>query len=236
MISFDNPGHAVLLTAHIATGVVGLAAGFGGLAFRKGGRMHRLAGKVFIPAMVLMLAQAAILSLMLPPRTDWVGVPFLIYLTLTAWTAARFPDGLGRYGRGLTLFGAGSVAMMVGLIALGMFGETAAASGPQAVAPFILGLVAILTVGLDFRVLARGGIFGPPRIRRHVWRVCVTLFVASGSFFLGQRDEFPAAIQGPVWFVPAFAPLVLMAFWMWRHRNPKRRASKPTAGAAPEPA
>ncbi len=236
MIAFDNPGHAVLLTSHIATGVVGLLAGFGALTLRKGGRLHRLAGKVFVPAMVLMLAQGAILSLMLPGRTDWVGMPFLIYLTLTAWTAARYPDGLGRVGRGLTLFGAASVAMLVGLIALGMFSGKPAASGPEAVAPFILGLVALLTVGLDFRLLARGGIVGLPRVRRHIWRMSVALFVASGSFFLGQQDEFPAAIQGPVWFIPALAPLVLMAFWMWRYRNPKKRRPKLPSGAAPEAA
>jgi hypothetical protein len=236
MITFDNPAQAVLLTSHIATGVIGLLAGFGALALRKGGRLHRLAGKVFIPTMVLMLAQAAILSLMLPPRTDWVGTPFLIYLTLTAWAAARFPDGLGRYGRGLTLFGAASVAMIVGLIALGLLSGNAAASGPQAVAPYILGLVALLTIGLDVRLLVRGGITGPPRIRRHIWRVSTALFVASGSFFLGQMDEFPRAIQGPVWFIPALAPLVLMIFWLWRYRDRKRRKPKLPALAAPEAA
>ena len=236
MIELGNPGHAALLISHIASGVVGIAAGFGALALPKGGRLHRLAGKVFIPAMVLMLGQAAVLSLMLPPRTDWVAVPFLIYLTLTAWTAARYPDGLGRYGRALTLFGVATVAMLVGLIALGMFGGKAGAGGPQAVAPFILGLVALLTVGLDVRLLARGGITGLPRVRRHIWRVSVALFAASGSFFLGQQDEFPKAIQGPFWFIPALGPLVLLAFWMWRRRDRKRRAPKPPAAAAAEAA
>ena len=43
------------------------------------------------------------------------------------------------------------------------------------------------------------------------------LFIATGSFFLGQQKVFPRALRGlQVWFVPAFLPLLLLIYWLFR--------------------
>jgi hypothetical protein len=238
MIVFDNPAHAALLTTHIAAGGVGLVSGFGALALRKGSPLHRLAGKIFVPAMVVMLGLGGVLGVMDGRWTFAVGVLFGIYLTLSAWAAARYPDGVGRHGRSLGVFAALIAATYLGLVILGATaGPAGAADGSRGlVIGVIFGGLAALGARTDFRAARNGGITGAARIRRHVWRMCATLFFASGSFFLGQMDEFPRAIQGPGWFVPAFAPLVLMVFWLWRYRDRKRRGSKPPAGALPEAA
>jgi hypothetical protein len=67
-------------------------------------------------------------------------------------------------------------------------------------------------------MLARRGVFfGSQRIVRHLWRMCLGLFIATGSFFLGQQKVFPASLRGlKVWFVPAFLPLLLLIFWLVR--------------------
>src|ERR1043166_4538292 len=66
-------------------------------------------------------------------------------------------------------------------------------------------------------ILVRGGAFGAKRIVRHLWRMCFGLFIATGSFFLGQQKAFPVAWRGsPVWFVPALLPLVLLIYWAFR--------------------
>ena len=58
---------------------------------------------------------------------------------------------------------------------------------------------------------------GPPRIKRHVVRMCAALFIASGSFFLGQQDEFPRHLRGqPIFTLLAFAPLLTMVVWLWK--------------------
>ena len=235
MIVFDNPAHAALLTTHIAAGGVGLAAGFAALAFRKGGGAHKLAGKVFVPAMVVMLALGGVLGIMDGRWTFAIGVVFGIYLTLTAWMTARNPDGLGRYARPLALSGAAIAVTYLVLVVLGLiFGAEGGNGGlPLAV---LFGGLAALGAGTDFRALRKGGIAGPSRVRRHVWRMSVALFFASGSFFLGQMDEFPRAIQGPIWFVPAFLPFAAMLFWMWRYRDRKRRRPQPPAGTVPQSA
>jgi hypothetical protein len=63
----------------------------------------------------------------------------------------------------------------------------------------------------------RGSIFGAQRIARHVWRMCIALFVASGSFFLGQQQVFPAAVRNtPILPILTFLPIVIMIFWLLR--------------------
>jgi hypothetical protein len=47
--------------------------------------------------------------------------------------------------------------------------------------------------------------------------MCAALFVATGSFFIGQQKVMPAFIQGsPVLFILGLAPLILMIFWLVR--------------------
>ena len=82
---------------------------------------------------------------------------------------------------------------------------------------FFLGSVAVLAAAGDIRMLARGGVFGAKRVVRHLWRMCFSFFIATGSFFLGQQQVFPAAWRGSVvLFVPALLPLVLLIFWLFR--------------------
>jgi hypothetical protein len=49
--------------------------------------------------------------------------------------------------------------------------------------------------------------------------MCFALFIATGSFFLGQQDVMPKAVRGsPILFVLAFAPFAVMLFWLVRVR------------------
>ena len=58
---------------------------------------------------------------------------------------------------------------------------------------------------------------GPPRLVSHVRCMCGAFFIATGSFFLGQADEIPAALRvGPVLALLAFTPLIVMTYWVRR--------------------
>jgi hypothetical protein len=85
---------------------------------------------------------------------------------------------------------------------------------------FFMGSVLLLAAVGDLRLVRRGGVFGPQRIVRHLWRMYLGLFIASGSFFLGQGNKiFPSIFQeSNLLFVPAFLPLVLLVFWVFRVR------------------
>jgi hypothetical protein len=55
-----------------------------------------------------------------------------------------------------------------------------------------------------------------------VWRMCLALFVAVGSFFLGQQRVMPEFMQGSPWLsVPPLAVLAAMAFWLLKLRFAK---------------
>ena len=86
-----------------------------------------------------------------------------------------------------------------------------------------MGTIPMLAAAGDLRMLLRGGISGRPRLARHLWRMCFGLFIASGSFFLGQQQVFPSAIRKQYILAPlAILPLILLIYWMIRVRFSKR--------------
>ena len=93
-------------------------------------------------------------------------------------------------------------------------------AGVRGVAPATNIPVALLTIYLVVTGVQAVRPPGPPRLKRHVVRMSVALFIASGSFFLGQQDEFPRELRGqPIFTLLALAPLMLMLFWLWKLRR-----------------
>ena len=87
---------------------------------------------------------------------------------------------------------------------------------------FFFGAILLLATAGDIRMLARGGISGRQRITRHLWRMCYGLFIATGSFFLGQQQVFPAFLRGSIYLtLPALLPLPLLIYWFLRVRFSK---------------
>lgn len=214
---------AALLFLHIAGASVALIAGAVALIARKGDRIHRAAGVIFVVSMVIMLAVAAGTSPFLPdPQPGQVyGGIFVIYLVATAWMTVKRPEGqVGRFELRACIVAA--VLALAGVLG-------AILGDPPA---WAFAALAGFAVFCDVRVLRRGGISGPSRIARHLWRMCAALFVATGSFFLGQADEIPAALRGPHLMIPAFAPLGLMLFWLIRVRIGRAFKSTPAGPVA----
>ena len=84
----------------------------------------------------------------------------------------------------------------------------------------VLGTFILLCVVADVRMLRAGGVRGTARLSRHLQRMCVTLFIAAGSFFLGQAQVMPEALRSiPLLAVLSVAPLVAMGYWVWRIRT-----------------
>ena len=213
------------LIVHIGAGSIGILSGAAALAVAKGERLHRALGNVFFVSMLTMSALATYLAIVIPQaRANLPGGVFTFYLVATAWMTVRRKEGtIGGFEVGAFLVAMGAAAASV------VFGFQAARSptglfnGSQPPQYFIFAAVAALAAALDLKVILRGGIFGAPRIARHLWRMCAALFIATGSFFLGQQKVMPAFIQGsPLLFVPAIAPLVLMIYWLFRVRLTNR--------------
>lgn len=209
---------ALLLFVHIAGASLGLASGAVAIVARKGERLHRAAGNVFFVSMLAMAGVAAVVAPVLPSAkwTNTTAAVFTFYLVATAWATVRRREGqVGRFEAGAFVVAAGLAAM--GLVLAVLYGATPKASSFATV--YIFAAVAGVAAVGDFRMIRRGGIAGAPRIARHLWRMCLALFVAAGSFFVGQQDELPAFMQGsPLLFAPMLMTLGLMIFWLARTR------------------
>jgi len=193
------------------------------MIYRKGSRGHVLAGKVFVAAMLTMASAAVYLAVLKQQPNNVGGGILTFYLITTAWLTARRVDGETSRFDWAVLFiplSVGVLGWMNGLAALRS--PTGSKYGVPGGMHLFMGTVCLLAAGGDIRMLVRGGVVGAQRVVRHLWRMCFGLFIATGSFFLGQQKAFPAAWRGsPVWFVPALLPLALLIYWTLRVRFTK---------------
>jgi uncharacterized membrane protein len=209
-----------ILVFHICAGILGFLSGAVAISFRKGSRGHRLAGDVFVISMLSMATAAVYLAFRKSQEPNILVGTFTFYLVATAWATARSKDGeTSVFDRGALVLALVAGARQV------LFGVEAALShtglkyGYSAGVYFFLGSLVLLAAAGDVRMLMRGGVFGVQRITRHLWRMCVALFFATGSFFLGQQQVFPVFLRkSTLLFVPAFLPLLLLIFWLIRVR------------------
>jgi hypothetical protein len=173
---------------------------------------------VFVIAMMSMSFSAVYLAFMKHQMGNVLGGTFAFYLVTTAWLTARRGDG----ETSLFDWGAPLIPLLVGigLWISGLqvvYGHARSTDGVPVGMQFFMGSVMLLAAAGDIRMLVRGGVFGAKRIVRHLWRMCFGLFVATGSFFLGQQQVFPAWLRETnVLFVPALLPLILLIFWLFR--------------------
>jgi uncharacterized membrane protein len=213
-----------LLFLHIAGGMIGLLSGTVAMVFRKGSRGHRAAGNVFVVAMLIMGACGSTLALMKHQTNNVFGGLLTVYMITTAWLAGHRRDGeTSIFDWGALVFGlaVGGSLLILGVLVVN--GQAAPQAGVPLGMYFFMGTIPLLAAAGDIRMLMRGGISGTPRIARHLWRMCFGLFIASGSFFLGQQQVFPSAIRKQYILAPlAILPLVLLIYWLVRVRIKKR--------------
>ena len=227
-------GATALLVLHIGGGTIGLISGFAALAVRKGGQLHRWIGNTFFVSMLIMAAIGATVSPFIHDRVSSVAGGFTLYLLATAWMAVRRPAGtVGRFEVVAMVAVLGVVAAGVTFLMMMAASPDGMVDGAPPPAPYIFATIGALAAGLDLRIILRRGISGAQRVARHLWRMCLALFIASGSLFLGQPQVFPPPLHGsPLLFIPALAPLVFLVFWMLRVRLGRRFRGPPGAGLA----
>ena len=226
---------AVVLAAHVAVGTLTSITGFIALLSRKGAWLHRKAGAFWVAAMLVLALSVATLGVMIAQPGNIVAAILTAYLAGSAWLAVRRPpNAIGRAERAM-------VVMPLIVAALSIAGAVAiltAPGGPPADLPpgerppigLTVGAIALLAAGCDLRVILKGGLSGAARIARHIWRMCLALFIATGSF----GAQIPVMLRRidvdspplPVVFGPAILVLMLLAFWMVRVRiGPRFKAA-----------
>ena len=202
---------------HIAAGMFALVFGYIALFAKKGAMLHRKTGMYFVYAMVTMSLTGAFMAAFKPNMTNVAAGLITFYFVTTGMLTVRrspLPGWLNVvgcvYALGLALF-------------LFQLARGAAAAGRFDAAPlFIFGVMATLGSIGDVRMMRSGGIQGPKRIARHLWRMCFAMWVAAASFFWGPPGRVPEIINIPALLpIPVLTPVAVMLYWLWRVRIKK---------------
>ncbi len=218
-----------ILAFHVCAGIVGLLSGAVAMSVRKGSPRHRIAGNVFCISMLCMAAVGAYLAFPKSQTNNIVGGVLTFYMVATAWATARRRNAKpGIFDWSALLF---ALALGTTCIAFGVEGArspTGTKDGVPAGMNFFLGSIVLLAAAGDIRFLMRG-LSSTQRIARHLWRMCFALFIAAGSFFLGQQQVFPAFIRKMnILAIPAVLPLLFLVSWLIRIRFAKAYTTNPT--------
>jgi uncharacterized membrane protein len=211
--------YSPLLPVHISAGIVGILSGTAAMSFRKGSPRHEATGKAFVASMLIMASAAVYLAIRKDQTPNIIAGVLTFYMITTAWLTARRKDGeRSKFDWAVVLIPVvgGSWLWFIGLEKV--FSQDPPDDGVPVGMNFFIGSVMLLAATGDIRVMIRG-LTGKKRLVRHLWRMCFGLFIATGSFFLGQQQVFPKALRGSVLLIVlAVAPLGLLIFWLFRVR------------------
>jgi hypothetical protein len=101
---------------------------------------------------------------------------------------------------------------------------------PQAFVIFIA--AGLFAAAGEIHVLARRSLAGAARLARHLWRMCFSFFIASGSFFFGQQQLMPDWLrESPAPMALGFFPLIALLVWLTITLWPRRRKKVATQSA-----
>jgi hypothetical protein len=211
----------LLRYVHITGGSLALLAGLAAMVFPKGSWAHRRSGNVFFVSMLLLSVAGVVLASIRDRNAgNIMGGTMAFYMVCTAWATVIRPAGqVGRAEVALAaLGGAGTIgATTLGLLA--MAADNGRFAGYPPPLYFIFAGIAGLATILDVRMIRLGGLTGSARTTRHLWRMSIAFFMATGSFFFGQPRFVPLWMKETNLFIAAgVLPLALMIFWLVRIR------------------
>ncbi|MFL5574227.1 MAG: hypothetical protein ACJ78R_12015 [Gemmatimonadaceae bacterium] len=218
----------ILLALHITAGSLAIIAGFIAIFALKGAVLHRRSGRIFVYSMLALGITGAIIATIRSQPANIVGGLLAVYMVGTGVLTLRRRDQQRFW------VDAGGMALALGIcyfsLTMGLRASHNASGNINGVPPaplFVFAGVTLLAVLGDLRAALARGLQGRQRLIRHLWRMCFSLFIASGSFFLGQAKVIPKPIRFfPVLITLAFLPLVLLIYWLvrllftkWYHRR-----------------
>lgn len=221
-----------LLAMHIAAGSVAIIAGYIALFAAKGAHLHRRSGMYFVIAMLVMGLSGAVIAAFRGISTSVTGGVTAAYFVVTALTAVRKTSTWSRTAD------VGLLAVALALSSIDFAWGVRAIAHPERGVPtfmfFVLASVLLLAAVGDVRALLARELPRTTRLARHLWRMCFALWMAAGSFFLGQAKVIPKPIRiFPLLAIPPLFVLVAMLHWLWRVRatNHKPEHTEPLTAA-----
>ena len=205
---------------HMIAGAIAIVVGFLVLFARKGAPLHRKGGVVFTVAMLVLAVTGTAIAIWKGDIGSVIGGSLATYLVSTGFITMR--PSTPAWTR--ALIGAASIAAAITILSL--VRATMAFPRTGAVVSYLVfATVSLLALRGDMRVLRGRVLTGAPRLTRHLWRMCMALWIATASFFLGPSRRVKlvlpdALVITPVLAIPVLLVLATMGYWLWRLRRP----------------
>lgn len=210
-----------LLVVHVFSGALAVLAGAIAASVRKGDRLHIRAGKLFVAFMALSSVLGAVLGLIKFEQffiTFFAGI-LGAYLVVSGWLSANRASANHRGLDGV--LSALNAMTFVALTAIGMLalaqpdGLMLGFAGANYL--FLAGMSGIAAIG-DYSRFFRDAISRNHQLARHLWRMLLGFFIATGSAFTGPgASVFPDSIQASgMLSIPEVVILLLMVFYLIR--------------------
>jgi uncharacterized membrane protein len=211
----------MILPFHILAGVLALGFGYVALFAAKGATLHRKSGLLFVFAMVTLSLTGALVAFLNTSSVSVIAGLLTFYFVTTALLTVRRRGEESRWIDTTAMV----IALMVAMLAFKTGSDLISSGRPEMIPMFIFGSVGLLGAAGDLRMIRAGGIQGPRRITRHLWRMCFAMWVAAASFFWGPRGRVPEVIYYPALLpIPVLLPVFVLLYWLWRLRVRKTLA------------
>lgn len=213
-----------LMLIHVACGTLAVLAGFIAMCAPKGKPVHVKSGQVYMVTMLGMAIAGGAIALLLPQSINVFASLLTIYLVITSWHAGR-NNKIVR--RSFEIFGCIFICVLAfftlktGLDV--MHSEQQHLHGFGYNAFFVIGTMALVAAIGDVSLMLRGEITGKQRILRHLWRMCLSYFIAAGSLFEGPGVKvFPEVIkESGILGVPVPLIMLFTLYWILKTLLPK---------------
>jgi hypothetical protein len=209
----------VTYIVHMTAGGLAIILGFIDLFATKGAPIHRRIGNGFVAAMLTLAITGVGIAASKGDIGTVIGGSLATYLVSTGMITVQPATVAWRR----VLIAMSVVGIAVGGLSLVRlviaFPRTGAVIGYS-----LFATAAILSVRGDIRVLRGGPPTGARRLTRHLWRMCMALWFATASFFLGPRRRVEmmlpdAIVITPVVVAPVLVVVLVMGYWIWRLRS-----------------
>jgi uncharacterized membrane protein len=232
---------SLILPIHVVAGLIAIVAGAVALVVVKGLRVHRKSGMVFVWAMSVMAGTALFVAAEKDQWANFMQGILAFYMVVTGYLAVQPMTATRRRWE------IASLAFGLSIVVTYVFFGLAALNSPKGhfshfppMFYVIFGSIALISCIGDVRLLRGSGLRGGPRLVRHLWRMGFSMFIAAGSFFLGQPQVFPEPVKHiGLRALPVLAVILTMTVWWWKVRGRQSvagiRGLVTTEGAGTQP-
>ena len=206
---------SIFIFLHIVAGAFALISGFTTIISSKGNARHKLYGRVYLVAMLLLGVTGTIVASVRGIPLSMLNGGVLCYFVLSSLSTIRNAEyEISIFDKLLTVFAWFLVFAFAWFIFQLSETESGKLGGFGIAEYIVFGSVMLFSAIADIRYLLKSGLSTVSKLVRHLWRMFFPLFMATAAFFLGQAKVLPQSLQSiEILIIPVVFVLITMIYW-----------------------